>query len=144
MPYLWGSLGYHGWLHNQFSPFFFLLFSTALWDLANSSPAHSLVVSSRLFFCLPCLLPPFTVPCKEKMNTEKLKALAVYCFLSYTRRSNQIRQLRLSQEGVGGGGMGVGFTMLCRIYVFTWNSSMESISTDRLSTRAHNTAGQLS
>ena len=40
------------------------LFSTALWDLANSRPVHSLMLSSHLFFCLPCLLPPFTVPYK--------------------------------------------------------------------------------
>ena len=42
----------------------FSLFSTALWDLANSRPVHSLMFSSHLFLCLPCLLPPFTVPCK--------------------------------------------------------------------------------
>ena len=39
------------------------LFSTALWDLANSMPVHSLMLSSHLFICLLCLLPPFTVPC---------------------------------------------------------------------------------
>ena len=33
----------------QFSQFF-----TALWDLANSRPVHS-VMSSHLFLCLPCL-----------------------------------------------------------------------------------------
>ena len=32
--------------------FHFSLFSTALWDLANSRPVHSLILSSRLFFCL--------------------------------------------------------------------------------------------
>ena len=42
----------------------FSLFSTALWDLPNSRPVHSLILSSHLFLCLPCLLPPFTVPCK--------------------------------------------------------------------------------
>ena len=42
----------------------FPLFSTALWDLANSRPVHSQMLSSHLFFHLPCLLPPFTVPCK--------------------------------------------------------------------------------
>ena len=42
----------------------FSLFSTALWDLPNSRPVHSLMLSSHLFLCLPCLLPPFTVPCK--------------------------------------------------------------------------------
>ena len=40
------------------------LFSTALWDLVNSRPVHSLMLSSHLFLYLPCLLPPFTVPCK--------------------------------------------------------------------------------
>ena len=42
----------------------FYLFSTALWDLANFRPVRSLMLSSHLFVCLPCLLPPFTVPCK--------------------------------------------------------------------------------
>ena len=42
----------------------FLVFSTALWDLAISRPVHSLMLYSHLFLCLPCLLPPFTVPCK--------------------------------------------------------------------------------
>ena len=32
------------------------LFSAALWDFANSRPVHSLMLSSRLFFCLTCLL----------------------------------------------------------------------------------------
>ena len=40
------------------------LFSTAVWDSANSLPVHSVMLSSYLFFRLPCLLPPFTVPCK--------------------------------------------------------------------------------
>ena len=42
----------------------FSLFSTALWDLANFWPVYSLMLCSHLFFCLPFLLPPFTVPCK--------------------------------------------------------------------------------
>ena len=40
------------------------LFSTALWDVPNSRPVHSLMLSSHLFLCLPRLLPPFSVPCK--------------------------------------------------------------------------------
>ena len=32
--------------------------------LENSEPVHSLMLSSHLFLCLPCLLPPLTVPCK--------------------------------------------------------------------------------
>ena len=44
--------------------FHFSLFSTAFWDLPNSRPVHSLTLSSHLFLCPPCLLLPFTVPCK--------------------------------------------------------------------------------
>ena len=36
---------------------FFFPFSTALWDLVNSRPVHSLMLSSLLFLCQPCLLP---------------------------------------------------------------------------------------
>ena len=43
----------------------FSLFSTALWDLVNSRPVHSLTLFSHLISCLPCLLPPFTVPWKK-------------------------------------------------------------------------------
>ena len=42
----------------------FSLFFTALCDLPNSGPVHSLMLSSHLFLSPPCLLPPFTVPCK--------------------------------------------------------------------------------
>ena len=42
----------------------FSLFFTALWDLPNSRPVHSLMLSSHLFLCLLCLLPPFIVPSK--------------------------------------------------------------------------------
>ena len=41
----------------------FSLFSTALWDLPNSRPVHSLM-SSHLFLRPPVLLLPFTVPYK--------------------------------------------------------------------------------
>ena len=55
----------------------FSLFSTALWNLANSRPVHSLMLSSHLFLCLPCLLPHFTVPCKMILDrvaeTQNLK-----------------------------------------------------------------------
>ena len=55
-------MGHHGWFCNQF--LHISLFSTVLWDLANSRPVRSLMLSSNLFLCLPCLLPSFTVPCK--------------------------------------------------------------------------------
>ena len=57
-----GSLEHHR-LHSQFF-FHFSLFSTALRDLENSRPVHFLMLFSHLFFCPPCLLSPFTVPCK--------------------------------------------------------------------------------
>ena len=55
----WGTINYFATSFLHFS-----LFSTALWDLANSMPVHSLMLSSHLFLCPPCLLPPFTVPWK--------------------------------------------------------------------------------
>ena len=45
-------------------PFHLDLFSAALVELAKSIPAHSLILSSHLFFCLPLFLFPFTVPCR--------------------------------------------------------------------------------
>ena len=57
----------------------FSLFSTALWDLANSRPAHSLM-SSHLFLCLPCLLPPFTVPCKMVLARPDEQDTCPYLF----------------------------------------------------------------
>ena len=43
----------------------FSLLSIALWVLANSRPVHSLMLSfHHFFFCLPCLLSPFTLLCK--------------------------------------------------------------------------------
>ena len=61
------SLNHEGWgTTDDFTTSFlhFFLFSTALWDSANSRSVHSLMLSSHLFLCLPCLLSPFTVPCK--------------------------------------------------------------------------------
>ena len=45
-------------------PFHLDLFSDALVELAKFIPVHSLILSSHLFFCLPLLLFPFTVPCR--------------------------------------------------------------------------------
>ena len=44
--------------------FFVCCFSAALVELAKSIPAHSLILSSRLFFCPSLLLLPFTVSCR--------------------------------------------------------------------------------
>ena len=42
--------------------FHLVLFSAALVELAKSIPVHFLILSSYLFFCLPLVLFPFTVP----------------------------------------------------------------------------------
>ena len=57
----------------------FFQFSTALWDLANSRPVHSLM-SSHLFFCLPYLFPPFTVPCKMVLAKPEERETCPYHF----------------------------------------------------------------
>ena len=62
LPWPPGSVQQHRWLHNQFPPFFSVLHcSLAFGEL---QPVHFLMLSSHLFLCLPCLLPPFTVPRK--------------------------------------------------------------------------------
>ena len=70
----------------------FSLFSTALWDLPNSRPVHSLMSSSHLFLCLPCLLPPFTVPCKMDLaRPDERDTLPYHCSLrlfTMVRRSS--------------------------------------------------------
>ena len=57
---------------DDFFPVPSILYFTAHWDLVNSRPVHSLM-SSHLFFCLPCLPPPFIVP----YRTQKLKSYLV-------------------------------------------------------------------
>ena len=53
------------WWWDYFTTSFlhYSLFSTALWDLAKYGPVHSLMLSSHLSFCLPCLFLHFTLPC---------------------------------------------------------------------------------
>ena len=75
-----------------FSFLHFSLFSTALWDLPNSRPVHSLMLSSHLFLCLPCLLPPFTVPCKMVLaRPDERETWPYHCslrLLTIVRRSS--------------------------------------------------------
>ena len=70
----------------------FSLFSTALWDLANSKTVHSLMLSSHLFLCLPCLLHPFTVPCKMVLaRPDERETCPYHCSLhlfTMVRRSS--------------------------------------------------------
>ena len=68
------------------------LFCTALWDLENSRPVHSLMSSSHLFLCPPGLLPPFTVPCKMVLaRPDEWETWSYHCSLrlfTIVRRSS--------------------------------------------------------
>ena len=65
------------------------LFSNALWDLPNSRPVHPLMLPSHLFLCLPCLLPPFAVPCKMVLARPDERPV---------RRKNHIRAKQIDQK----------------------------------------------
>ena len=70
----------------------FSLFSAALWDLVNCRPVHYLMLSSHLFLCLPCLLHPFTVPCKIVLARPDEQETCPYhcslCLFMMVRRSS--------------------------------------------------------
>ena len=70
-------MGHHRWLHNLLQ---FSLFSTDFLDFVNSRPVHSLMLSSNLFFCLSCLPPPFTVPCKTDLARPDERETCPYYF----------------------------------------------------------------
>ena len=64
----------------------FSRFSTAFWGLPNFRPVHSLILSSHLFFCLPCFLSPFTVPCKMVLaipDEHEWETFSYYCSLHF-------------------------------------------------------------
>ena len=61
----------------------FPLFSTALWDLPNSRPVHSLMLSSHLFLCLPCFLPPLKFNFVKIFTLFELHACTVQCMCPY-------------------------------------------------------------
>ena len=60
------------------------LFCTALWDLPNSRPVHSLTLSSHLFLCLPYLPPTLTVPWLDLMNGRHDHTTAVCVSLRWS------------------------------------------------------------
>ena len=60
------------------------LFSTALWDLADSRPVHSLMLSSHLFFCLPC----HWLPCEMVLARPDDQETCPYHFHSITACSD--------------------------------------------------------
>ena len=73
-------------------PFHPSLSSTALRESPNPIPDHSLMLSSHLFFYLPLLLAPFTVPCRIVFNMpEDLKMWPYHLsfrFFTMVRRSS--------------------------------------------------------
>ena len=71
------------------------LFTTALWDLANCRPVLSLLLSSRLFFCLHCLLSPFIVPCKMVLARSDERETCPYHFNCASLRWSGLRVVRL-------------------------------------------------
>ena len=64
------------------------IFSVLRWDLANSRPVHSSVLSSYLFFCLPCLLPLSLCLARrlwiDPMNRRHDHTIAVYISLPWS------------------------------------------------------------
>ena len=67
-------------------------FPAALRESPNPIPVHSLILSSHLFFCLPLLLAPFTVPCRIVFampeDLEMWPYHLSFIFFTFVRRSS--------------------------------------------------------
>ena len=74
----------------------FSVLSTALWDLANSRLVHSLMLSSHVFLCLPCLLPSSTVPCK--MVLARPDEQETWPYRAQNADTHALKEHRLSQN----------------------------------------------
>ena len=80
---------------NDFTTSFlhFSLFSTALWDLANSRPFHFLMLSSHLFLSLPCLLPLSLWPPRwfwpDLVNGRHIHTTAGYVSLQWMKKAKE-------------------------------------------------------
>ena len=69
-------------------PFHPSLSSAALRVSPNPIPIHSLMLSSHLFFCLPLLLAPFTVPCRIVFTMpEDLEIKILYHIINFYSHS---------------------------------------------------------
>ena len=68
------------------------VFSIAFLDLVNSRLANFLMLSSHLLLCLPCLLPPFTVPCKMVLaRPDEWETRPYHCSLhGYRNTANKM------------------------------------------------------
>ena len=75
-------------------PFHPSLSTAAIRESPNPIPIHSLMLSSHLFFCLPLLLAPFTVPCRTVFTMPEDLEMWPYhlsfLFLTMVRRSSCI------------------------------------------------------
>ena len=88
-------------------------FTAALVEPGQSIPVHSLILTSHLFFCLPLLLFPSTVPCRivfakpEDLETWS-NHLRVY-FLIVVKSSSYSPMLLISvgRFRIFGGGQGL-------------------------------------
>ena len=73
-------------------PFHPPLSSAALRESPNPIAVHSLMLSSHLFFCLPLLLAPFTVPCRTVFDMPEDLEMWPYhlsfLFFTIVRRSS--------------------------------------------------------
>ena len=73
-------------------PFHPSLSSSALRESPNPIPVHSLMLSSHLFYCLPLLLAPFTVPFRIVFDMPKDLEMWPYhlsfLFFTMVRRSS--------------------------------------------------------
>ena len=82
----------------------FSLFSTATWHLPHSRPVHSLMLSSHLFLCPPCLLLIFTVPCQmglaRPMNGKHDHTTAVCVSLRFSGGLRVVQLLAGSWHGL--------------------------------------------
>ena len=89
----------------------FSLFPTALWDLANSRPVHSLILSSHLFccccccFCLLSFLSPFPVPCKVVLAKpdkygRHVDTTSVCVSLRWSSFKTRMFKIRMCRNGI--------------------------------------------
>ena len=66
--------------------------AAGLRECPNSIPDHSLTLSAHLFFCLPLLLAPLTVPCRIVFampeDLEMWPYHLSFCFFTMVRRSS--------------------------------------------------------
>ena len=78
-------------------PFHPSLSSAALRESPNPIPIHSLRLSPHLFFCLPLLLAPFTVPCRIVFAMPEDLEMWPYHFLLASFINHEIKNSTTSK-----------------------------------------------